>query len=52
VGTVIEIINGEDENPNDGSFSQYVIVDFPNTVVHLDKRASNMGSYTTSSITI
>jgi hypothetical protein len=28
MGTVIEIVNGEDENPNDGSFPQYVIVDF------------------------
>ncbi len=24
-----EIIYGEDENPNDGYFPQYVIVDFP-----------------------
>jgi hypothetical protein len=28
MGTVIEIVYGEDENPNDGSFPQYVIVDF------------------------
>jgi hypothetical protein len=29
MGTVIKIINGEDENPSDGSFSHHVIVDFP-----------------------
>jgi hypothetical protein len=29
MGTVIKIVYGEDENPNDRSLSQYIIVDFP-----------------------
>ncbi len=28
MGTVFEIVYGEYENPNDGSFLQYIIVDF------------------------
>jgi hypothetical protein len=28
MGTVIEIVYNEDENPNDESFSQYIIVYF------------------------
>lgn len=34
VDTVNEIIYNEDENPNDGSLPQYIIVDSSNTVDH------------------
>jgi hypothetical protein len=34
MGTVIKTVYGEDENPNDGSFPQYFIVDFPQYCAH------------------